>query len=216
MGKQLSQSLLTTVPTPDSRGKNPLSKQTSKGAAILQGVQNRFLLSEHGSISLKPVAVMGCWEWAWSTGLVRILTSDEEMGQLWENLSSHNNAQPWCSQCLQPPCQRQGKVMHNNSWTEPPPEFIFKYGFIHFCVVYFPLSVSAILGSDSIRGNSTIISGSGSKFVLWLRLWKLLLSKLLADLPVLFWAGVKRAWWDIEPFTNHKSGKNNRTFTVGF
>lgn len=77
---QQSQSLLTAVPTTDGRGKKLLSKQTGKGAAISQGVQNRFLLSEHGSISLKPVTVMGQWERAWSTGLLMVLTSDGEMG----------------------------------------------------------------------------------------------------------------------------------------
>lgn len=80
----------------------------------------------------------------------------------------------------------------------------------------FPLSHSAILGSNSIQGNTSIISGSGPQIVLWLRLWKLLLSKLLADLPVLFWAGLKRAWWDIELLMNHESGRNNRTFSVRF
>lgn len=94
---------------------------------------------------------------------------------------------------------------------------------IHFQVCFysllwrfFSLSCSAILGSDSIQGNTSIISGSGPQIVLWLRLWKLLLSKLLADLPVLLWAGLKRAWWDIESLTKHKSGGNNRSFAVGF
>lgn len=63
-------------------GEKPINKQTGKGAAISQGVQNRFLLSEHGSISHKPVAVMKQWECAWSTGLLMVFTSDEEMGQL--------------------------------------------------------------------------------------------------------------------------------------
>lgn len=161
-------------------GEKPINKQTGKGAAISQEVQSRFLLSEHGSISHKPVAVTEQWECARSTGLLTVFTSDEETRQLWESLSSHNNAQPWCFQCLQPRCQRQGKATRNDSRTELPPEFIFKHIFIHLCRVYFSLSGSAILGSDSIQGNS-IISGSGPQTVLWLRLWKLLLSKLLAD-----------------------------------
>lgn len=162
-------------------GEKPINKQTGKGAAISQGVQSRFLLSEHGSISHKPVAVTEQWECARSTGLLTVFTSDEETRQLWESLSSHNNAQPWCSQCLQPRCQRQGKATRDDSRTELPPEFIFKHIFIHFCRVYFSLSGSAILGSDSIQGNTSILSGSGPQTVLWLRLWKLLLSKLLAD-----------------------------------
>lgn len=59
-----------------ARGKKPLSKQPGRGAEILQGMQTRFLLPEHGSISLTPVLVMGQWERAWSTGLLMGLTSD--------------------------------------------------------------------------------------------------------------------------------------------
>lgn len=147
-----------------------------------------------------------------------MLTSDKKTMQLWKKLFSHNNAQPWLTQHAQPHCQQEQKSCwsHEGRWATLPPEFILKCVFIHICGVYFSFSGSAILGLDSIQGNTSIISGSGPQIVLWLRLWKLLLSKLLADLPVLFWAGLKRAWWDIESLMNHDSGRNSRSFTVRF
>lgn len=134
-----------------------------------------------------------------TTGVI----SDRKRTQLWDCISSHNiraiavlSVRQKCYRCV--------------DWAAPGT--ISQHVCAHCAVEPAFLSLS-LLGSDSMQENTSIISGSGPHTVLWLRLWKLLLSKPLVDLPVVFRVGLQQAWWDTEPFINHESDRNSSSFT---
>lgn len=95
----------------------PRGSSFTRGAKQISALWARLHLTEtcgcngHGNVP----GAQGCW---WRSPLMRRWGSSEKALE-----KSHNNL-TWCSQCLQPGCQRQGKATH--SWTELPPEFIFK------------------------------------------------------------------------------------------